>query len=151
MVIFIKDILDKSGMTRYELANRIGVTYPTIDKIYKSKSTSIKFETLDALCKELHCTPNDILIEKKDVDMYALHTRYKLHIRYKKVRKVNGWGGEFDSMLFDSMDELLNHTQGKLAYDYLDNSVKKTENEILLYAEDERGNVVWGKKSTMRE
>ena len=88
---------------------------------------------------------------EREVDMYSLHARYTLHIRYRNHRKINGWGGEFDSILFDSMDELLNYTQGKLAYDYLDNSVKKSENEILLYAENSEGNVVWGEKATMRE
>lgn len=62
MKICIKDQLQKKNMSRYELAKRIGVTYPTIDNIYKSSSTSIKFETLQLICNELDCTPNDILI-----------------------------------------------------------------------------------------
>lgn len=62
MKINIKDKLKEKGMTRYELANRIDVTYPTIDKIYKGNSTSIRLENLEAICKELDCTPNDILV-----------------------------------------------------------------------------------------
>ena len=62
MKISIKDKLKEKGMTRYELANRIDVTYPTIDKIYKGVSTSIKFENLEAICKELDCSPIEILI-----------------------------------------------------------------------------------------
>lgn len=62
MKIFIQDQLKKSNMTRYELAKRIGVTYPTIDNIYKSTSTSIKFEILESICKELDCSLDDILI-----------------------------------------------------------------------------------------
>ena len=62
MKICIKEQLQKKNMSRYELAKRIGVTYPTLDNIYKSASTSIKFETLQLICKELECTPNDILI-----------------------------------------------------------------------------------------
>lgn len=61
MQINIQNQLKKKGMSRYELAKRIGVTYPTIDNIYKGTSTSIKFNTLEAICKELECTPNDIL------------------------------------------------------------------------------------------
>lgn len=61
MQINIQDQLLKKGISRYELAKRIGVTYPTIDNIYKSASTSIKFDTLEAICIELECTPNDIL------------------------------------------------------------------------------------------
>lgn len=62
MKISIKDKLKEKGMTRYELANRIDVTYPTIDKIYKGISTSIKFENLEAICKELDCSPIEILV-----------------------------------------------------------------------------------------
>ena len=62
MKIDIKQKLEENHMTRYELAKRIGVTYPTIDNIYKGTSTSIKFEILEAICKELNCSPIDILI-----------------------------------------------------------------------------------------
>lgn len=62
MKINIKQQLKKTGVTRYELAKRIGVTYPTIDNIYKGTSTSIKFEILEAICKELDCSLDEILI-----------------------------------------------------------------------------------------
>ena len=62
MKISIQKKLEEKGISRYELANRIGVTYPTIDKIYKQKSESIKFDILESICKELNCTPSDILI-----------------------------------------------------------------------------------------
>ena len=62
MKINIKDKLEEKGISRYELANRIDVTYPTIDKIYKGKSTSVKFENLEAICKELDCSLDEILI-----------------------------------------------------------------------------------------
>ncbi len=62
MKISIQNKLEEKGMTRYELAKRINVTYPTIDNIYKGISTSIKFEIFESICKELDCSPNDILI-----------------------------------------------------------------------------------------
>ena len=60
--ISIQPKLKEKNITRYELAKRIGVTYPTIDNIYKGTSTSIKFEILESICKVLECTPNDILV-----------------------------------------------------------------------------------------
>ena len=39
-----------------------GVTYPTIDNIYKGTSTSIKFEILESICKELSCSLDEILV-----------------------------------------------------------------------------------------
>ena len=65
MKISIQHKLKEKGISRYELAKSIGVTYPTISSIYNSSSTSIKFEILEAICKELDCTPNDILILDK--------------------------------------------------------------------------------------
>lgn len=62
MQINIKSIMDKKGITRYELAKRIGVTYPTITNLYNGKGTSIKLDILENLCIELECTPNDIII-----------------------------------------------------------------------------------------
>ncbi len=61
MKISIQKKLKEKGITRYELAKRIGVTYPTIDNIYRGASTSIKFEILESICKELDCSPIEIL------------------------------------------------------------------------------------------
>ena len=62
MKISIQQKLKEKNMSRYELAKRIDVTYPTIDKIYKGTSTSIKFDILEAICKELDCSIDEILI-----------------------------------------------------------------------------------------
>ena len=62
MKISIKQKLEEKGMSRYELAKRIGVTYPTITSIYNEESTSIKFEILESICKELDCSLDEILI-----------------------------------------------------------------------------------------
>ena len=62
MKINITEKLLQLGISKYELTKRINTTYPTISKIYASQTSSINFQTLENLCKELHCTPNDILI-----------------------------------------------------------------------------------------
>lgn len=64
MKLNIKNKMDELGITRYELAQRINVTYPTIDKIYKGESTAIKLETLESICKVLDCSPNEILVSE---------------------------------------------------------------------------------------
>ena len=66
MKISIKQKLNEKGMTRYELAKRIGVTYPTITSIYNGESTSIKFDILEAICKELDCSLDEILVFDDD-------------------------------------------------------------------------------------
>lgn len=62
MKLNIKEKLTEKNMSRYELAKRIGVTYPTITCIYNGESTSIKLEILESICHVLECTPNDILV-----------------------------------------------------------------------------------------
>lgn len=75
MRISIQQKLKEKNMSRYELAKRIGVTYPTIDNIYKGSSTSIKFEILEAICKELDCSPIEILTSD-DPQMQRLLTSH---------------------------------------------------------------------------
>lgn len=79
MQLNIKDKLTEKKMTRYELAKRIGITYPTVTAIYNGDSTSIKLEILEALCKELECTPNDIVISDDPTvsRLLAYHMRLK--------------------------------------------------------------------------
>lgn len=62
MRINIKDKMDERNISRYELAKNIGITYPTIDSIYKGNSSSIKLDILESICKELDCTLDEILI-----------------------------------------------------------------------------------------
>lgn len=87
MKISIQNKLKEKEMTRYELAKRIGVTYPTIDNIYKSTSTSIKFDILEAICKELNCSPTEILISD-DPQMQRL-LAYNSFFKENDIKKEN--------------------------------------------------------------
>lgn len=62
MKLTIKPLMDKKNISRYQLAHIMDVTYPTVDNMYKGKTSSIKLEILEKLCNSLDCTPNDILI-----------------------------------------------------------------------------------------
>ena len=88
MKINIKNKLQEKGITRYELAKRIGVTYPTIDNIYKGTSTSIKFDILEAICKELNCSLDEILsfddANMKDQQQKRILMYYKLLCNHNK-------------------------------------------------------------------
>ena len=64
MKLSIQNKLKEKNMSRYELAKKIDVTYPTIDKIYKGESTAIKLGTLESICKVLDCSPNEILVSE---------------------------------------------------------------------------------------
>ena len=90
MKINIKDKLDEKNISRYELAKRIGVTYPTIDGMYTGTSNSIKLDILESICKELDCLPTDILIFddknfEEDISKRLINSVY-LHHKIKKIK-----------------------------------------------------------------
>lgn len=87
MKIYIKHKLEEKGISRYELAKNVGVTYPTIDNIYKGNSSSIKLEILESICKELDCSLDEILIFD-DVDMKERQLK-RLAVYYEKLNKQN--------------------------------------------------------------
>lgn len=78
MKIDIKQKMSENGITRYELAKRIGVTYPTITAIFNGTNTSIRLEILESICRELHCTPNEIIITD-DPEINHLLEYYKFN------------------------------------------------------------------------
>ena len=94
MRINIKDKMDEKGISRYELAQRIGVTYPTITSIYNSSSTSVKFDILEAICKELDCSLDEILIfddknmrEQQEERLAAYYTKLTKFLNNKSDTK----------------------------------------------------------------
>ena len=54
-------ILAKRKMTSLELSERIGITPANLSILKTGKAKAIRFSTLEAICKELHCQPGDIL------------------------------------------------------------------------------------------
>ncbi len=90
MKISIQEKLKEKGITRYELAKRIGVTYPTIDNIYKGTSTSIKFDILENICKELDCSLDEILIFD-DTNLKERQTQ-RLLVYATKLNKLQNKG-----------------------------------------------------------
>ena len=53
--------LEKSGMTRYELAKKTGIIYHVIDSYYKNKVTRYDSYLLDKMCEALECDISDII------------------------------------------------------------------------------------------
>lgn len=79
----------------------------------------------------------------RDIVPHGEDGRITLHIRYREHVNINGWTAETDTLTFDSRAELDKYINGEVAYDVLDNAVRKRENEILLYADNENGEIVW--------
>ncbi len=53
--------LAKNKMSLTELSERIGITIANLSVLKSGKAKAIRFTTLEKICKELHCTPGDIL------------------------------------------------------------------------------------------
>lgn len=56
----------KIGVT--ELAKEIDLTMANLSILKNNKAKAVRFTTLDALCKALHCQPGDILEYVEDDD-----------------------------------------------------------------------------------
>lgn len=61
---------------------------------------------------------------------------------YSKPKEFNGFVCKIDQVSFEDFDEFKKYLNGEAAYDFLDNSVKKNDDEKLLYAfEDDK--ILW--------
>ncbi|MFD6974691.1 helix-turn-helix transcriptional regulator [Streptomyces sp. NBC_01310] len=54
-------LLAERGMTLAELAQRVGVTVANLSILKNDRAKAIRFSTLSAVCRELHCQPGDLL------------------------------------------------------------------------------------------
>lgn len=68
---------------------------------------------------------------------------YRLHIKYRGLQNLNGWISDTDTVTFSDKWELEKYISGETAYNELDDAMRKRDDEILLYAENGKGEVVW--------
>ena len=58
--------LARRKMTSLELAQRIGLTQANLSILKNNKAKAIRFSTLDAICRALDCSVEDIIEYKAD-------------------------------------------------------------------------------------
>ena len=62
MIIINLDVMmAKRKMSLNELSERVGITLANLSVLKNNKARAIRFSTLDAICRALECTPQDIL------------------------------------------------------------------------------------------
>jgi putative transcriptional regulator len=66
IIVNLDVMLAKQKMTASELAEKIGITLTNLSILKTNKAKAIRFSTLEAICKALHCQPGDILEYKPD-------------------------------------------------------------------------------------
>ena len=54
-------VLAQRKMSLTELSERIGITLANLSILKSGKARAIRFSTLELICKELDCSPGDIL------------------------------------------------------------------------------------------
>jgi len=53
--------LARRKMSLTQLAERVGITQANLSILKNNRAKAVRFSTLDAICRELECTPAEIL------------------------------------------------------------------------------------------
>ena len=61
IVVNLDVMLAKRKMRSNELAEKIGLTQANLSILKTGKVKAVRLATLDAICRELQCTPGDLL------------------------------------------------------------------------------------------
>ena len=57
----LKVIMAEKNIKLMDLAEKIGLAQANLSILRNNKARAIRFSTLEALCKELNCTPGDLI------------------------------------------------------------------------------------------
>lgn len=67
MIIVNLDVMmAKRKMSLNELSEKVGITLANLSILKNNKAKAVRFSTLDAICKALDCSVEDILEFRKD-------------------------------------------------------------------------------------
>lgn len=61
IILRLDRIMADRKISLTELSERVGISMANLSNLKTGKVRSIRFSTLDAICRELHCQPGDIL------------------------------------------------------------------------------------------
>lgn len=60
----VKEILKEQGKTKYWLVKQMEANYKVVSDMLEGETISIRFDTIDKLCKILKCQPGDLFGRK---------------------------------------------------------------------------------------
>ena len=68
IILRLDRVMADRKMSLNELSERVGVANVNLSKLKTGKVSAVRFSTLNAICKALHCQPGDILEYAEDQD-----------------------------------------------------------------------------------
>ena len=69
IIVRLDVMLARRKMTARDLAARIGISEQNLSLLRSGKVRGVRFNTLEAICRELECQPGDLLdYERGDAD-----------------------------------------------------------------------------------
>ena len=60
IILRLDRIMADRKVSLTELSERVGISMANLSNLKTGKVRAIRFSTLDAICRELHCQPGDI-------------------------------------------------------------------------------------------
>ena len=67
LIIRLDRVMADRKISLKELADEVGITNVNLSKLKNGKVTAIRFSTLEALCKVLHCQPGDLIEYEEEI------------------------------------------------------------------------------------
>ena len=61
IVLHLDRVMVERKISLNDLAEKVGITNVNLSKIKNNRVTAVRFSSLEALCRILHCQPGDIL------------------------------------------------------------------------------------------
>ena len=74
----INKILEEQGKTPYWLGKQTGISQNNILKICNGETSTIRFDTLEKICKALNCSINDLFTTNDQTMKRLLTYAYKI-------------------------------------------------------------------------
>lgn len=69
----INILLDQQGKTPYWLGKKTGISQNNIGKICNGETSTIRFDTIEKICKTLNCSINDLFTSDDPKMKYLLN------------------------------------------------------------------------------
>ena len=66
IVLNLDRVMTERKISLNQLSEQVGITNVNLSKIKNNHVTALRFSTLEALCRVLHCQPGDLLSYEPD-------------------------------------------------------------------------------------